>query len=141
MPSLRIKTQRLKNKDQGAQTRHILLVDDDSHILNVFSEFLKQDGYQVDTANDGDLAIKQYLNARHDLIITDLFMPRVPGYELIENIRQGFPDVKIIAMSGGAPRGQTAYNLASVDKLGVQASLRKPVTRDTLLETVKTVLA
>ncbi len=139
MPALRLKTQRLNNKDSSC--KRILLVDDDSNILAVFTEFLTQAGYDVEGASDGDLAIKKYLSGHHDLIITDLFMPRVPGYEMIENIKEGFPDVKIIAMSGGAPRGQTAYNLASVESLGVCASLRKPITREALLKTVKDVLS
>lgn len=138
MPSLRLKTQRLHKQD--APCKRILLVDDDSNIVAVFAEFLKQAGYIVETAEDGDVAIKKYLSGRHDLIITDLFMPRVPGYDMIQNIKEGFPGVKIIAMSGGAPRGHTAYNLASVEDLGVCASLRKPVTREVLLSTVKSVL-
>ncbi len=138
MASLKLKTQRLQ---QAKQKKRILVVDDDEDLLKITCDLLTSGGYEVETAEDGDIGIKKYLQGHHDLIITDMYMPRVPGISLITNIREGFPEAKIIAMSGGAPRGHTGQNLAAANELGVNATLNKPVTREVLLDTVKKTLA
>lgn len=62
---------------------------------------LTEEGYEVVEARDGDAGMKQFRESPSDLVITDLIMPEKEGIETIIELRRDFPDVKIIAISGG----------------------------------------
>jgi CheY-like chemotaxis protein len=89
----------------------ILLVEDERGVLDLISAVLRMAGHEVITASNGleGLAVFQSYPRLIDLIITDLNMPVMDGYELIGRIREATPDSKIISMSGfseeEAPKG------------------------------------
>jgi len=118
----------------------ILIIDDDDTIRRMLAKTLTRAGYDVLGAADGDEGLKQFRENEIDLVITDLIMPEKEGIEIIMELKTGFPDVKIIAMSGGAHIGPDEY-LKLADALGAQRTLKKPIARDDLLGTVKTILA
>src|SRR5258706_15101020 len=97
----------------------ILLVDDDEQLRTMLSEVLKRAGHEVQTACDGNEAIRMYGRNPTDLVITDLIMPDKEGLEMIREIRRGFPTVRIIAMSGGGRNGPADY-LALAERFGAQ---------------------
>ena len=78
----------------------ILLVDDDPSILKVGTALLSSKGYEVLTAGDGFLALIQLRQSLPDVIISDLSMPSMSGFELLSVIRRRFPHVPVIAISG-----------------------------------------
>ena len=117
----------------------ILLVDDDEQLRTMLSEVLKRAGHEVQTACDGDEAIKMFRSNPTDLVITDLIMPNKEGLETIREIRQGFPAVRIIAMSGGGRNGPGNY-LAVAERFGAQRVLNKPFSHREILEAVRGVL-
>jgi YesN/AraC family two-component response regulator len=80
---------------------NILIIDDDQQILNMLSQILKRAGYGVVEALDGKQGLKLYRENPTDLIITDIIMPEKEGLETIMELQRDFPDVKIIAISGG----------------------------------------
>ena len=82
----------------------ILVVDDDPGILKFISTYLKIAGYRVLTASNGleGLAVFRSNSDLIDLIITDLKMPKMSGYEMAAQIRKISPKIKIICMSGFA---------------------------------------
>ena len=90
-------------------------------------------------ATDGDMAARLYGESATDLIITDLIMPKKGGLGLIRELRSEFPEVKIIAISGGGGLGPVEY-LPLSKKLGALRTLEKPVSKDELLKTVQEVL-
>jgi CheY-like chemotaxis protein len=78
----------------------ILLVDDNRDGLIVRKLLLEELGYQVQTANTGDDALKAYSAARFDVVVTDQRMPRMSGVELIGRIRVLNPHARIVLLSG-----------------------------------------
>ena len=82
----------------------ILVVDDDPSILKFISTYLKIEGYRVLAASNGleGLAVFRSNSDLIDLVITDLKMPKMSGYEMAGQIRKISPKIKIICMSGFA---------------------------------------
>lgn len=114
----------------------ILVIDDDDLVLDMLYESLTREGYDVLTASNGEEGLRLYREEPVDLIITDLFMPEKEGLETIIELRQDFPGVKIIAISGGGRIGTKDYlNMAKI--FGVQRTFAKPVAREQLLEAIR----
>jgi two-component system OmpR family response regulator len=78
----------------------LLFVDDEPDIREVTSAVLAQEGYEVLTAEDGQEALELLPWFRPDLVITDLRMPRMSGFELLDIMRERFPRLPVIAVSG-----------------------------------------
>jgi len=78
----------------------LLVVDDETSIREVTSAMLAEQGYEVLTAGDGQQALELLAQFRPDLVITDLRMPRLSGYELLEIMHERFPRLPVIVVSG-----------------------------------------
>jgi CheY-like chemotaxis protein len=78
----------------------LLIVDDDAAIREITSAMLTDQGHEVLTAEDGLRALDLLPQFRPDLVITDLKMPRMSGYELIRIVRERFPQIPVIVVSG-----------------------------------------
>ncbi len=78
----------------------VLVVDDDAGIRNVCSALLLSSGYLVDTAQDGFTALLSIRDALPNLVLSDLNMPHMSGFELLSVVRRRFPQIMVIAMSG-----------------------------------------
>jgi CheY-like chemotaxis protein len=79
----------------------ILVIDDDSDLRLMVQEVLRAGGYEVSVAADGEQGIALQRQQPASLPITDIFMPNKEGIETIRDFHAEFPDVPIIAMSGG----------------------------------------
>jgi CheY-like chemotaxis protein len=119
----------------------ILLVDDESSIVRVLDEMLIQLGYEVVTAPGGTEALQKLSSSGIDLVVTDIVMPNMNGLQLIEEIQNTYPAVKIIAMSGGDIKSGPAEYLQTASKLGAVVCLAKPFTINDLSTLVKGLLA
>ncbi len=117
----------------------ILVVDDDSQVLEVVGEMLRLEGYEVATAVDGRDAVSQFKQAQFDLVITDLIMPEKEGLETIAELRTIRSSVPVIAMSGGGRIGPTDY-LETARFIGASATLAKPFARSELITMVSSLL-
>lgn len=124
----------------------VLIVEDNPHIIEMYSYVLKKLAsgalggkvpLEVRFAPDGHSALKQLLEARFNLVMTDLYMPVMDGFQLVEKIRQEekLKSIPVIAISAG---GKEAQQRAL--ELGVDIYLRKPVRFVEVLETVKQLL-
>jgi CheY-like chemotaxis protein len=80
--------------------RSVLLVEDDGDLRVVLAAMLAQTGYEVRTAWDGVSALFDMETAVPDIIVSDLNMPRMSGFELLSIVRAEFPLIPLIAMSG-----------------------------------------
>lgn len=78
----------------------LLVVDDEPAIREVTSALLAAEGYDVSTAEDGLEAVGHLVDPLPDLVISDLRMPNMSGFELLKFVRDRFPHVPVIAMSG-----------------------------------------
>ena len=114
----------------------ILIIDDEPQIRSMLTLMLEREGYEVVEASDGVAGIKIYRQNPVDLIITDLIMPNKDGIGMIIDLKKEFPDVKIIAMSGGGLNKPEGY-LKGAKKLGAACTLTKPIDREEMLRAVK----
>ena len=116
----------------------ILVADDESHILNVVSLKLRNAGYTVVTARDGQEALELAQAERPDLLITDYHMPQLSGIELCRRLKQEAATSKIPAIMLTA-RG---YSLepGDTEESGILRMLSKPFSPRQLLTTVTEVL-
>lgn len=78
----------------------VLIVDDEKFIRDILADFLGMEGYVVRTAEDGNAALSELGNARYDLVISDLKMPRMGGIELLEAIGTKAPNALTVIMTG-----------------------------------------
>jgi CheY-like chemotaxis protein len=119
--------------------RTILVADDESHILHVVSLKLKNAGYRVLTARDGQEALEMAQQEKPDLLITDYHMPQLSGIELCRKLKQDPATTNIPAIMLTA-RG---YSLepADTEQSGILRMLSKPFSPRHLLATVEEVLS
>jgi CheY-like chemotaxis protein len=89
------------NDHKNAMTRKpkILLVEDDDQIRVLLSVILERSGYSVRPAPDGVVALEELRTEVPDILLSDLYMPRMSGFELLPVVRQEFPVTRAVAMS------------------------------------------
>ena len=114
----------------------ILIIDDNTSVLATYRIMLEREGYEVVIADDGNEGIRTFSEKPTDLVITDIIMPEKEGLETIMELRRNFPDVKIIAISGGAFLEPKDY-LELAKQFGAMRTLTKPIEQEELLETVQ----
>jgi CheY-like chemotaxis protein len=90
---------RVEHRKASFQGR-VLVVDDEVANREILSDFLTSEGYDVVTAQNGMEALNQLAVPLPDVIISDLRMPRMSGFEFLAVVRQKYPDVPLIAISG-----------------------------------------
>ena len=71
----------------------ILIVEDDRQLLEVYSDVLKAEGYEIDTADDGEKALNKMIEGGYDLVLLDIILPRINGLEVMEQLK-GLPPPK-----------------------------------------------
>jgi len=113
----------------------ILAVDDDRNNLKMLAFLLGEEGYEAITTDDGEQAIELVSTQHPDLVILDLMMPHIDGFEVCRRIRQTM-DVPIIILSA---KGETSDKVAGLE-LGADDYLPKPFEPSELLARVRAVL-
>jgi CheY-like chemotaxis protein len=119
--------------------KRILVIDDDVQVRELLRLVLEQAGYDVVEAGDGKEGVDLFHREPTDLVITDIIMPEKEGIETIRELQRGYPEVKIIAISGGG-RLSAEDCLESAECFGVHLTLAKPFEREELLDAVQDVL-
>ena len=114
----------------------ILLFDDDCELRDAVRSILEEAGHEVQDAGDGDTGVQMYRDDPTDLVITDICMPEKSGNQAIIELRDEYPDVKIIAMSGGGSVNVETY-MRVAKKLGADHAIAKPFAPDELLSAVR----
>ena len=115
--------------------KHILVVDDEQHIRQLLRQELEAEGYQIDEASDGMEAIQKVKEARPDLVIMDVMMPNINGFDLAAVLKNN-PDTMdiptiVLSIIQDTERGY---------RLGVDRYLSKPIDTALLLKDIKTLL-
>ncbi len=113
----------------------ILIVDDNETDLLLMQSVLARAGYSTDVAVTGEDALRRYLDDSVDVVITDLQMPDVHGFELITILREFAQPPAVIAVSGTGP-----FQLHMAEQLGARLTLSKPLDPVLLLDAVKRAL-
>ncbi len=119
--------------------RHrILVVDDDEHIQKSLSQYLEMEDFEVEVASSGQEALERAALQAFDLVLLDIMMPEMDGFEVVESLRaqEATSRVPIILLTA---RGQDTDVLKGYH-LGVSSYLTKPFNLDELVETIREVL-
>lgn len=104
--------------------RHVLVIDDDAVVGRSFDRVLSEKGYEVDTALNGEEALKDIEAHSYDVVFTDIKMPGMDGLEVAERIKARCPWTPIVVITGYG----TEENEARASVLGVSGFVRKPLT-------------
>lgn len=120
-------------------TQRILVVDDDGDVRELVCRMLEQDGYEAVSADGGSQALERFGLLSPDLVITDVVMPDVDGFEVLLKLRHMAPKAVTMVMSGGGRVAPDIY-LETARRLGAKAVLRKPFTKAEMLEAVHRIL-
>lgn len=119
----------------------ILIIDDEPLVRAVLRSILERHGYTVMDAPDGRAGLALWRHTPSDLVLTDIFMPNTDGIEVIRQLTRVWPQAKIIAMTGGARKGDLQFTIAPATlEFGAQRMLVKPFTKQTLLAAISAVL-
>jgi CheY-like chemotaxis protein len=116
----------------------ILLIDDDDGLRRMVSRMLAGAGHQVIEAENGRAALAILPACNPAAVITDVFMPAKDGIETANEIRARFPEIKILAMTGG---GREERFYALIETLAAVAVLQKPFGQEALLDAVGRLLS
>lgn len=118
--------------------RRLLIIDDDQGLCEVFDLFMTKQGFQVAAAADGALGLKKLPVWRPELIVLDLMMPNLNGFEFLHRLRDTpFASVPVIVMTGFSDQANEELVRREPN---VVEFLRKPVDYGTLAETIKSLL-
>ncbi len=116
--------------------KSVLVVDDEPGMREMVKQLLLNEGYHVLEASNGKHAMEFLKNESPELVITDIIMEEMDGVEIIMEIRENYPDVKIIAMSGGSKISSEDY-LESASDLGADRIFNKPFALSDMLSAIK----
>lgn len=119
--------------------QQILVIEDDKLMRGLLRLVLEHSGYNVVQAENGRDGVKFYRQNPTDLVITDLIMPGQEGLETIRELKREFPEVNIIAISGGGFNEPGEY-LHVAELLGARRTLAKPFHQVKLLRAVRELL-
>jgi signal transduction histidine kinase/ActR/RegA family two-component response regulator len=111
------------------QASRILLVDDDPRLLTVLSDTLESYGHVVTVAAKGEEAVEVFDPSLHDVVITDLGMPRMNGWEVAERIKAKSPDTPVFLLTGWGESVAAHEGSQYVDRV-----IAKPVSAEALVE-------
>lgn len=117
----------------------ILIIDDDDILRATLARALEIFGHTVRQAADGNEGIAAYRAQPADLVLTDIVMPEKEGLDIIRDLRRDFPNLRIIAMSGGLAYDPKLY-LHMAERFGATAVLAKPFDVEQLRQTVDAAL-
>jgi len=117
----------------------IFVFDDEISILLMVRKMLEKNGHEVETALNGKEGIELFEKGKPDLLITDIIMPEKEGLETIFTLKKKYPDLKIIAISGGGRIGPDEY-LPVAKLLGASAVFQKPLIPKEFMQTVTDLL-
>ena len=110
----------------------VLIIDDEPLVRATLSDALELAGYSVTEAGDGDVGLRLCREQTPDAVICDIIMPGKDGVTTIGEIHREFPEIGIIAMSGGNPQAPES-NLSIATCYGAAHALTKPVTPEDIL--------
>jgi CheY-like chemotaxis protein len=119
--------------------RTILVVDDEADAIGMITQILEDADCRVIAVNSGEDGIKQLAAGGVDLLISDIFMPEMEGLEFIRSVREAYPALPIVAISGGGTQHNLHY-LKFAGSFGALASLSKPFRREELMTIVDEIL-
>ncbi len=123
--------------EKATKPARILIVDDEEKVMKATMRALRQDGYSISSAFNGEEALRMYSEERFDLVITDRKMPRMGGLELVKRLKAKDPGARIIVLSGGISEAEELEFLCS----GALGIMSKPFDNAEIRKNVASALS
>ncbi len=117
-------------------TQKILVVDDEKTVCDSIKKILSRKGYEVDNTLNADDAVQKMKENSYDLVITDLMMPKISGMELLQIVKEHYPELEVVVVTGYA----SIDTAVEATKLGAADYLPKPFTPQELTEITRKAL-
>jgi two-component system response regulator ResD len=114
----------------------VLVVDDEPIVLDVLGRYLSREGYGVETASDGEAALRAVEDLRPDLVLLDLMLPKVDGIEVCRSVRERADSTAVIILTA---RGAETERIAGLD-VGADDYITKPFSPREVVARVRAVL-
>ena len=111
---------------------HILVMEDDVSVARGLEMVLSEEGYTVNLAGTGELALEAFKQKRYDLLVADLRLPDMDGMEVIKRVKAEEPETEVIVITGYG----TAATAVEAMKLGAHDFLPKPFTEEQIKESI-----
>ncbi|WP_017316681.1 response regulator [Mastigocladopsis repens] len=123
---------------QSSRRRRILVVDDSTLYLRLLQTALEAEGYEVDTAANGTLALAKIEASPPELVLLDVIMPEMNGIEVTQRIRQNnrLPHIPILLITG-----YEEVNVQEGLNIGADDFIRKPINFDRFITRIKEILS
>jgi DNA-binding response OmpR family regulator len=120
----------MSRSDPSPGSRNVLVVDDDLTLRGLFTRVLSRKGFSVDSAPDGRIAFDQLNRHNYSVILLDLMMPEVNGFELLERMSRESPSLlsRVIVLTGASQRVVETLDISRVWGL-----IRKPFDIDDIV--------
>ncbi len=113
----------------------VLVVDDEEIIRTTVAEILKGSGdHEIDFAQDGEEALKKSRVNFYDLLLLDIRIPKIDGYEVLKKVRLMYPDLPVIFLTG---KGDVKKIMESIAQYKLNGMIEKPFTPEQVLAIVK----
>ena len=119
-----------------SEKKRILIVDDDAEIIDLLEFDISSSGYYTDTASDGMEGLNKALNNKYDLILLDVMMPKMNGFDVCKNIRQAKINIPIIMLTAKGTIGDKTSGFDS----GADDYLVKPFDVQEVLLRIRVLL-
>ncbi len=117
--------------------KKILLVEDDPFLIEIYTTKLKEEGYEVETAEDGDTALRKIKEIPLELVLLDIVLPNFNGWEILRKINSDKKDVKVVILSNLGEKEEVEKGM----KLGATKYLVKAhYTPSEVIKEVKKIL-
>jgi two-component system response regulator PilR (NtrC family) len=107
----------------------VLVVDDEKYIRELFIELLSRQDCTVETAGDGEEALAKLREVEFDVMLSDVRMPRMDGFALLKTVKQAYPKLAVVMMTGFSQD----YTIKEAVALGAEGYLPKPFRFDEVL--------
>jgi CheY-like chemotaxis protein len=130
-----------ETREQPARRARLLVVEDSESSRAMVCDHLREENFEFEEAENGAIAVERARATRYDLILMDIMMPMMDGYEAIRRIRQweeshGFARTPIIAFTGSSFEEDVQRALAS----GANLHVSKPIRKEALVEAIQSLI-
>ena len=128
--------------DPATGAKNILLVDDELDVIYTIKNILEDNGFQIDSFNDPITALNSYRSNFYDLVILDIKMPKMDGFELYIKLREIDPKIKICFLTASELFYEEFRNarLKLGEKVGEEYFIQKPIKTEDLIKKINTLM-
>jgi CheY-like chemotaxis protein len=129
-----------KIENNTSNTKKVMIVDDEADVISVLGIVLEENGFEVDTFEDPIVALKSYRAGVYDLLILDIKMPKMDGFELYDQIKKIDEDAKVCFLTASEMyyKNSRKEKYFSLDK---DLFIQKPIANEDLVEEINKILS